>query len=79
VRSTLTDLLDTAGVLLVAAGCGFLAAGFLLVLLTPGGIVPTAAGVGLLVSGSAILAASWLSDRTAKPDAPIPDTGGDDL
>lgn len=50
VRDVVTTLLDTVGVVLVAAGAGFAA----------GALVGPA---GMVVSGGVLLAASWLADR----------------
>jgi hypothetical protein len=64
VRELLTDLLDTLGLLLVAAGFGFLATGGIITAAVGvRGLATVAVGVGLLVAGVVVLGGSWLAAR----------------
>lgn len=64
----ITDALDTVALLLLAAGLGFQASGWMTVAMVGShGFNQVATGAGLFVAGAVILGGSWLAAKRAEP------------
>ena len=67
-RELITDLLDAAALLLIAAGLGYQAAGWVIAgTLGSHGLNSVAIGVGLFVAGMIVLGGSWMASRRGDP------------
>jgi hypothetical protein len=67
VRETLTNLLDAAGLLLLAAGLGCQASGYVtLVVRGSYGFDVAMLGLTLFVTGAVVLGGSWFASRPAR-------------
>lgn len=62
-RERITDLLDAAGIVLVAAGVGLHAYGWILTATESRGMTAVAAGAGLILAGLTLIGGSALADR----------------
>lgn len=66
-RETLTNLLDALALLLLAAGLGFQATGWMTVVFSGShGFNIAATGVGLTIAGLVVFTGSWLASRPAQ-------------
>lgn len=67
-REIITDLLDTAALLLIAAGLGCQATGWTNAAFVGSfGMNSVAVGAGLFVAGMVVLGGSWLAARRGDP------------
>jgi hypothetical protein len=66
VRDRITDLLDLAGLVAVAAGAGTLLYGWILTATESRGMTAAAAGAGMVLSGLVLLGGSWLAGRSGR-------------
>lgn len=62
-RERITDLLDVAGLVAVAAGAGTHLYGWILTATESHGMTAVAAGAGLILAGLTLLGGSALADR----------------
>jgi hypothetical protein len=76
VRELVTTVLDALGLLLVAAGLGIHAYGWILTTASSRGLDQVAAGAGLTVAGGTVLAGVRLADWMAARAARRPGGGG---
>lgn len=65
-RERITTLLDTVGLVAVAAGAGLHGYGWIVTLAESRGVTALAAGAGLILAGTVLLAGSWLADRRSR-------------
>lgn len=67
-REIITDLLDTAALLLIAAGLGFQTEGWVTAATVGShGLDSVAIGAGLFVAGMVVLGGSWMAAKRGEP------------